>query len=45
MQNVLIIHHVEPMWERSFGRYVEEYLESIVNYVEEQDYDHVILTS
>lgn len=45
---VLIMHHVEPMWESSLssiaGLTFDQYLENIADHVFVNDYDRVILT-
>ena len=45
MPNVLIIHHVEPIWKNGFKMEEDEYIEAIVNHVSENEYDKVIITS
>lgn len=45
MPNVLIIHHVEPMWKDSFDQDEYEYIEEILQHLEENEYDKVIITS
>ena len=40
---ILIIHHVGPMWERSFDR--EKLTTEIINHIESNYYDKVIATT
>jgi hypothetical protein len=47
MSKILIIHHLEPMWEigyNDFGTGFDELLEVFLEHLEEENYDKVILT-
>lgn len=47
MRNVLIIHHLEPMWEsgyRRFGTSFDELQEKVVEFLSENPFGRVILT-
>ena len=42
---VLIVHHVEPMWQAAFDEEPELYVDRIVEFITEGDYDQVIMTT
>lgn len=42
---ILILHHIEPMWENSFRHWPEDYFLLIGEHLEEEHYDKVILTT
>jgi len=42
---VLIVHHVEPMWESLFDLTPEEYVDQIINYIDDHAYDKIIMTT
>jgi hypothetical protein len=42
---ILIIHHVEPQWVKSFNRDENDYLLDIENHVIHNDYDRIIMTT
>ena len=47
MHEVLIMHHIETMWEsalRSHGTSLDEVVEKLHNHLESNDYDQVIMT-
>ena len=44
---ILIIHHLESMWESGYkkqGESFESLAEKVINHIKESDYDKVILT-
>jgi hypothetical protein len=45
MRKILILHHVEPMWEDGFDKDVFDYMMDIIRHIEQQNYDKVILTT
>jgi hypothetical protein len=47
MRNVLILHHLEPMWEtayKKFGTSFDELCEKVIEHLQEHDYKRIILT-
>ncbi len=42
---ILILHHIEPMWEHLFCHYPEDYFQLIEEHLEAVLYDKVILTT
>lgn len=40
--NILVLHHVEPMWQASMN---PGYLETVCKHLDEQSYDQIILTT
>lgn len=42
---ILILHHIEPMWERSFCHNPQDYCFLIEQHIQQESYDKIILTT